>query len=320
MDIYEFYRHINKGIIENFVSDKQEENLNLEFKTVSDADFSNREDRKNFAIALSGFANSSGGIIVWGVIAKKNKQGIDCACGFQEVEPLPLFISKLNQFTGQFVNPIVEGIEHKKVISSGDKGFAVSFIPPTDSGPHMAKAGVDRYFKRSGDSFYRMEHFDIEDMMGRRKKPILSLCYDIERGGSISGPTGKRYECHVIVGIKNLGRGIAKHVSLALGLSEPYHLDDFRCHTGRDVSFQELESPGSNKTIYSLGADVVIHPKLSLSVALIPFEIWETQKDIKDIIIDVEIMAEEMRTVETKLVIRGEEIRSKIIPKEIESI
>lgn len=28
----------------------------------------------------------------------------------------------------------------------------------------MAKLEEDRYYKRSGDSFYRMEHFDLEDM------------------------------------------------------------------------------------------------------------------------------------------------------------
>ena len=38
----------------------------------------------------------------------------------------------------------------------------------------MAKAGEDRYYKRSGASFYRMEHFDLEDMFGRRLKPKLN--------------------------------------------------------------------------------------------------------------------------------------------------
>ena len=30
----------------------------------------------------------------------------------------------------------------------------------------MAKLGEDRYYKRSGDSFRKMEHFDLEDMFG----------------------------------------------------------------------------------------------------------------------------------------------------------
>jgi hypothetical protein len=42
----------------------------------------------------------------------------------------------------------------------------------------MAKFGQDRYYKRSGDTFRRMEHFDLEDMFGRRPRPKLELQID----------------------------------------------------------------------------------------------------------------------------------------------
>ena len=42
----------------------------------------------------------------------------------------------------------------------------------------MAKLGENRYYKRSGDSFYQMEHFDLEDMFGRRRKPKLKMSSD----------------------------------------------------------------------------------------------------------------------------------------------
>jgi len=315
MDIYRLYNLIDANKINEFVKDSQEEHLTLEFKTVSKADFTDREDRKNFAKALSGFANSSGGLVIWGVEAKKNQQGFDCAYGIKQIIPLPLFMSKLNEFTGQFVNPIVEGVKHKKVVSSGDKGFAVTLIPESDAGPHMAKAGVTRYYKRSGDSFYKMEHFDIEDMFGRRKKPKLSLCVDIKSAGGSSGPEGKKYDCHVWLGIKNSGRGIAKYAALAIEVKKPYHLvGDIKYHTGKDYGFQKLEKPSSKKTVYSLGANIVIHPKSSLLIALVAFRIGERQQEIKDVVIDAEIMAEDIRTVEEKKVVSGKEIRSRVVP------
>ena len=85
-------------------------------------------------------------------------------------------------------------------------------------------------------------------------------------------------------------------------------------HTGKDFEFQKLESPGSNKVIYSLGADVVIHPKSSLLIALVSFQIGERQQEIKDIVIDAEIMAEDIRTVEEKKVVSGKEIKSRVVP------
>lgn len=313
MNIYELYKIIDAEKISEFVKDGQEEHLTLDFKTVNRADFKDKEDRKNLAKALSGFANSSGGLIIWGVEAKKNQQDIDCACGTKEIAPVALFISKLNDFTGQFVNPIVEGVVHKKVETSGDKGFAITLIPESDAGPHMAKGGEGRYYKRSGDSFYPMEHFDIEDMFGRRKKPKLSLCVDIERGSISSGASGKKYDCHLYVGLKNSGRGIAKNVALAIEVKEPYNLSDLKYRTGRDYGFQKLEIPESNKALYSLGADVVIHPKASLRVAFIFFRIVGAQKEIQNVVIDADIMAEDMITSVERIVVKSEEIRSIII-------
>ena len=56
-------------------------------ETVDKADFSKREDRRNLAKCISGFANSDGGLI----------------------------FSKLNELTGQAVSPIVDGIRHKAI-------------------------------------------------------------------------------------------------------------------------------------------------------------------------------------------------------------
>src|SRR5262249_33289270 len=131
-----------------------------------------REDRKIFAQCISGFANSSGGIIVWGVDARQ-QDGVDYARERKEIEQLERFVSKLNEFTGQAVSPVADGIRHKAIETEGGRGFAATIVPESDSGPHMAKLGEDRYYKRSGTSFLRMEHFDLEDMFGRRPRPKL---------------------------------------------------------------------------------------------------------------------------------------------------
>lgn len=316
MDLRKFYKQINRRLIKDFINDNQEEHLTLDFKTVNKADFSNRDDRRNFAKSLSGFANSSGGIIIWGVEAKPNQQGIDCACGKKEIQPLSQLISKLNEFTGQFVHPTVNDVVHRKIVTSGDKGFAVTLVSESDSGPHMAKGGEDRYYKRSGDSFYRMEHFDIEDMFGRRKKPKLSLCTEIKRKGFSGHKGARKFDCHLFVGIENSGRGIAKHVAIEIELNDPYHLGDIRYHTNEEYGFQLLKRPRSEVRLISLGADAVIHPKSSLIVALIPFKVMETLAPPQDVVIEAEIMAEDMRIVKDRKVVKGNKIKEKIIPKD----
>jgi predicted HTH transcriptional regulator len=72
----EDFERIDLNEVNDYVAAQQEENLVLEFKSVNSADLSNADDKKNLAKALSGFANSSGGIIVWGVEARKTYRAL----------------------------------------------------------------------------------------------------------------------------------------------------------------------------------------------------------------------------------------------------
>ena len=51
------FESLTANDVQAYVNAEQEENVQLEFKTANSNDFSNREDRKNLARALSGFAN-----------------------------------------------------------------------------------------------------------------------------------------------------------------------------------------------------------------------------------------------------------------------
>src|SRR5688572_25832990 len=103
MDISDTFTALDKTRIEQFVAESQEEHLLLDFKTINKADLSDSSDRKSLAVALSGFPNASGGLIVWGVDArKKGPDQPDVACGLKEIEDLALFLSRLNEFTAMF--------------------------------------------------------------------------------------------------------------------------------------------------------------------------------------------------------------------------
>jgi Schlafen, AlbA_2 len=88
MDFVGLFNTISPADIAEFIGQSQEENLHLEFKTLANADMRAADDRRNLARALSGFANSSGGLIIWGVEARKNAQGIDCARASAEIAPV----------------------------------------------------------------------------------------------------------------------------------------------------------------------------------------------------------------------------------------
>jgi hypothetical protein len=66
------FQTLTEDDIRRFVDERRQEDLTLDFKLMP-ALLNKRDDRKILAIAVSGFANSAGGLIVWGVDARKGE-------------------------------------------------------------------------------------------------------------------------------------------------------------------------------------------------------------------------------------------------------
>lgn len=206
MSLQEEFEQLSAEAIAGFPALAKEEHLQLDFKRIKNANLNGTDDKKSLASCISGFANSSGGIVIWGIDARKNDQGIDCANEIHEINPLGIFLSRLNELSSQAVSPPVDGIVHKKFETSPNRGFAATLIPESDSGPHMAKLGENRYYKRNGQQFLQLEHFDLEDMFGRRQKPHLELFISSNRM-----PTSDVHEV-LEIRMKNVGKALARHV------------------------------------------------------------------------------------------------------------
>src|SRR5882672_10340034 len=90
--LQDYFNSLLLDDIKAFVKEAREEDLQLEFKRVEDPELG-REQRKTFARAVSGFGNSDGGLIVWGVDARK-KDEIDCACDAPGIAGVKRFLTK----------------------------------------------------------------------------------------------------------------------------------------------------------------------------------------------------------------------------------
>src|SRR5262249_37047819 len=141
-----------------------------------------------------------------------------------------------------------------------DTGFAATVIPASDAGPHQAKLTHDRYFRRSGASFRTMEHFEIEDMFGRRPRPLLTLAAQFIVGGQSTLPTVSWHHSPVL-SILNSGRGTARAPLLAIAPKLPW----FRRGHGLDGSEREglrrlVHTQGTEWIRYGGDMTSVIHP------------------------------------------------------------
>ncbi len=229
MSLNSEFENLTVEAVRQMVAEQRQEDLHLDFKTAG-ADL-DREDRKNLAKAISGFANSDGGLIVWGVDCRPDEEGIDCARLLAPIAPIDRFLARLTDLAAQASSPIVEGVLHRVLPNGDGSGFAVTFVPVSDSGPHQAKLGEDRYYKRNGASFRKMEHFDLEDMFGRRKKPVLTLTTQVIYGTD-PAPDGVLWQYSLVLSIANRGRAAARAPMLAFAAVEPWRLRTYGIGVG----------------------------------------------------------------------------------------
>lgn len=311
MNLAEIFESIDEARISDFVATQHEEHLLLDFKTISRSDLSASDDRRNLAKALSGFANSSGGLIVWGVIARKARaDGPDCASGLEPISDLSTFISRLNEFTGSFVRPAVEGVRHRAITIAPNSGFAITMVPESEAAPHMAMGGEGRYYKRSGSSFYPMEHFDIADMFGRRRRPRLDIDITIApRGSSRSGGVVE-HPRPIAIYVVNNGRGSARNLFASLRVSARYTISASGPGPDGRGGLTKLSSDGNRQVSFGGDSQLVIHPGMRQGIAAVGFSCSAGQTTLPDLEMLLELAADDVPLSITTHTIRWETILS----------
>ncbi len=183
-------------LIHDFVQQGRAEDVYLDFIVKSDASKASldNDDRRNLAKAISGFAHSDGGILVWGVDARRKDHGDsespDVAQGLQPIANLSAFQSNLNQYLRDATTPPVDGVRNLSVREKhdGDKGYVVTYVPVGLTPPYRATICNNNFYKRSGSTFYRMEPYDIRDVVFRFSYPKVKLKFareDLQKDSAI---------------------------------------------------------------------------------------------------------------------------------------
>lgn len=301
MNLVEDFESLSYPELQEFVARRQEENLHLDFKLLNDAGLSSKEDRKNLACSLSGFANSSGGLIVWGVDARKNSDGIDCAIDLKPIQQITLLIGRLNSLTGEGVDPSVAGVRHRAIETGNGCGFAITLVPESDTGPHMAKLGENRYYKRIGDGFYRMEHYDIADMFGRRRKPKLVVFYRV---------TGMYSQAEIHLGIRNDGRATARAPFLAFDNAGPLQRSQHGLDGNGSEGLTWLRAAHSGfQWAYGGGMDFALHPNMAHEIASLTLGIPARAEPETDLLIRYAVACEDQSIEHGSIVVPINELR-----------
>jgi hypothetical protein len=166
-------------------------------------------DRESLAIAISGFANSDGGVIVWGVACRHTRSGDVPTRLFRIADPL-LLKYLFDEIAGGLTIPYHRGVETIYLIDRPrSDGFVLTFIPSGLHVPYRVTLTRQDYYIRVGGSFISAPHDVLAGLFGRppRSNVITTVAL------STIDVTGENIvRINLQVSMRNEGRAIAEDI------------------------------------------------------------------------------------------------------------
>lgn len=205
--------------IENMVRTPVVEELFLDYKRAATVLPNNKlreDDRKNLAKAVSGFGNSEGGLIIWGVDCKQGPNGDVPLFPPQKVPQAIAFKTLLDSAVGGLTLPAHQGVENLAALSPGEaSGFVVTYVPMGMNVPLQTLFPKQEFYIRAGSNFFPASRSILAGLFGRRPDPDLGLQIRksmFARIASPSQPGHTTVELRFSVRCFNAGRGVADDI------------------------------------------------------------------------------------------------------------
>jgi hypothetical protein len=183
--------------IDKFIADEVQESLHLDYKDSRAIDSSKFNE---LAKDISAFANSDGGLIVYGVQEKDHRPvskdaGVDHSKYTRE---------RIEQVISSNISPRIDDIRIAQIPLSASTSIYVIKIPKSFRAPHQAPD--KKYYKRHNFQSLPMEDYEINDVRSRERTvpPLVDVGIHIKR----------RYIVYLT--ISNVGEQVAEDVSFEL--------------------------------------------------------------------------------------------------------
>ena len=195
--------------IEQLIASQRQEDINLDYKS-SDSLEKNDGKKSEITKDVSSFANSDGGVIIYGVkeydttdkkhLPEKIDKGVD---------PSEFSREWLEQVINSGIKPKINGLRIKPIPLSSKSSIYVVYIPKSMT---AHQAADKRYYKRYNFQSVSMEHYEIVDIMNRSILPNLQPSFVLKMA------SGLDYHYVLEVYLNNEGTTVIKNFSLELNL------------------------------------------------------------------------------------------------------
>ena len=198
--------------ISNLIKNKIQEDTNIDYKS---PDFSKGDFNKELAKDVSAMANSDGGVIIYGVQEEDHfpKEIV-------WIEKDEGYCERIEQIINSKIFRKIEGIRVRRILSDDKSKFVIIIdIPKSDIAPHQVHEDSKqrKYYKRHGSITEQMEHYEIEDLFFKRKRPSLKI--------GLRSISNERDKPAFEIYLENVGKVVAEQTYIKLKTPSGWNID-----------------------------------------------------------------------------------------------
>lgn len=277
--------------LNRLIEEGEAESLFLECKS-PEAPVLNRDLKHKLSVAVSGFSNTNGGIIIWGIsTTKKKDSGLDVLAQIELLGSCKKFSTEISNKIPTLSVPSITNCENKiiKQKENDTKGVILTYIPHLESDPIQS---IDGYFYfRSGDEFIKTPYQMLKRLFASSDSPNLSIFIS---GNLVKKEPNSFWKIPIV--IANLSSAIGEHIKVTITIENPKSCLEINASNIRDIS---NVNPGNK--VFSAELNGVVHK--GFDTILGDLKIKMKGKKSK-IVLKINIFANKMRAKSQVIVVK----------------
>lgn len=275
--------------LQYLIDNEVEENVHLDYKA-GKALKKDDKGKNEITKDISAFANSDGGIIIYGLAEENHKPSV-----FSPLDGNDFSKERLDQIIAN-IQPSIKGVTIFPIRLGGDVSQSVYVvkIPRSSNAPHMATD--HRYYKRNNFQSVAMEDYEVRDLFTRADYPELEIdhCFCSCDNEEKVLDEDDNYEYSFYVGVSNIGRKVCPLFKFAIIVPLREYGDGFNVHAViNNISSLSTSFVPDGKVKYTFGTKEVLFPGETIDFCPkldIPY--IDINKFIKNSIFEVELWYE----------------------------
>jgi hypothetical protein len=280
-DSLDAYSRLN-GLIANGEAEHQ----HLECKSPSSPHL-NPGLRAQIGEAVSGFANSGGGVILWGMSTVRHAaSGLDVLNQIEPIGQVRRFAQQVELAIPSQALPVVEGVQQRvlRETTRDTKGVLVTYIPSTEGDPIQSLH--DRmFYLRAGDEFVKMPYEVLKRMFAGAAGPVLHPVFDVRLVQEREG------EWQIPIVLVNESSAVARDTQVSLTIENPDACESVRATGG----FRDLSNVNPGETVFGVTAEEPIYRNLSVVVGYLHVRMRTIKRRKRALNLRINIFSDRMR-------------------------